>query len=120
MSSNINLKIYKVATLKLLIVALFFIAVIICSLSSQAITTKLTPGYYLSLFLDYIVCESYGVDSGRDCDQFLDTSQLLPIFNLSLANLFLESIIPLVIFAVNSNFDTYANGAKKRFTFSSK
>jgi len=104
---------YSTAALKLIIVALFFISVTVSTLVYQIFTTKLTPESYFSIFLDYVVCEASGTDVNRNCYQFLDTSRITPLYNLNIASLFLEAIIPPVIIILNTNWKVITNKSKR-------
>ena len=104
-----NTNVYSIAALKLLVVALFFMCVTIFTLTYQARTTRLTPDVYSSMFLDYGVCESYGRDPSRNCNQFLDTSLIAPYFRVAIAIIAVEAVIPLVIITLNSNLTSLKN-----------
>ena len=104
---------YSTASLKLFIVAFFFISVTVCTLVYQIFTAKITPNIYFSIFIDYAACEASGTDINRNCNQFLDLSEITPIFSLNLASVSLQTIIPLVILILNTNWTLFTNKAKK-------
>ena len=87
-----------------MIVGLFFVAVTICLLANQVNLSILTPQHYTSMNFDYVVCQSSGIEANKDCEQFIDTSETLPIYVLSLITIVLQAIIPLVTLLVNIDY----------------
>ncbi len=98
---------YKVAEIKLVVVAVEFVAVTVCSLAVNVFLTATTPQHYLSVNLNVVACHGRGVESANNCDRFIDASQVLPIYILSNISLALQSCISLVILLINSNYSKY-------------
>ena len=59
--------------------------------------TSLTPQLYLQALLPYFLCESTGLDQGRDCSGLLSQLRQMHVFNLSVVYVILSGFLPAVV-----------------------
>ena len=99
--------------MKLVIVGLSYVAVTFCSLANQVVLTIFTPQHYLNISFDYVVCESYGVEASKNCEQFIDITKVLPIYILTLITVIIQTIIPLVVLLINIDYTIFTSTTNK-------
>lgn len=92
----------------MLVILLFFLALVVIDLAVNSFLTSITPALYLNALLPYITCESAGLDSGTDCQPFLSNVQRTDTFNLSLSRLFFVAFLPLVVFLFGADFRLFS------------
>ena len=96
-----------------MIVGIFYVASTFCSLANQVVLTIFTPQHYLNINLDYIVRESYGIEANKNCEQFIDISQVLPIYILTLITVIIQTIIPLMVLLINIDYTIFTSITEK-------
>lgn len=84
-----------------MIVGVSYVAVNIWSLLNTVILAYVTPQQYSSLFFDYVICESTGIEEGKTCEQFIDTSKILPIYILTIITVIIQTTVPIILLFIN-------------------
>ncbi len=66
---------------------------------------SISPEDFLSAVLPYFICESIGIEAGReDCQELLDGVRIPYLYNASVARVIFTGYMTLVVFLFSTNF----------------
>ncbi len=104
------------AEIKLLAVVAFFLILGPLPMIVENSQVSISPEHFLSALLPYFICESVGVEAGKDCQELLDGVRMPHFFNISMAPSVPSGSFTLVVFLFSTNFSKHYRTIKERIT----
>lgn len=96
------------------VVLTYVITSILIIIPNTFLSATLSPQSSLRMFLPYFVCESYGLGSGRSCQDSLLPPEMT-FFRLKIAGTILSGAMPVIIFLFIADFKRCVNYVKEKF-----